>query len=43
MLWSGNYEINLPAVKIFAVLIQCFDYNKLGMHKKVLDVQSKPN
>ena len=43
MLWSGDYEINLPAVKIFAVLIQYFDYNKLRMHKKVLDFERKPN
>ena len=34
MLWSGNDTINLPAVKMFAVLVQYFDCNKLGLHKK---------
>lgn len=34
MLWSVNDTISLPAVKMSAVLIQCFDCDKLGLHKK---------
>jgi len=35
MLWSGNDTINLRAVKIFAILFQYFDCDKLGLHKKM--------
>jgi hypothetical protein len=34
MLWSGSDTINLPAVKMSVVLIQYFDCDKLGLHKK---------
>jgi hypothetical protein len=34
MSWSGNDTINLPAVKMSALLIQYFDRDKLGLHKR---------
>jgi hypothetical protein len=42
-LWGGFDAVNLLAVKMFAVLIQYFGWDKLRLQRNLLDIQNKPN